>query len=56
MSTEKFSLPKPEFISGEIDYPEMIKRDFREAMLILGLSAILALVFVAGLFTLFYFI
>lgn len=36
----KLKLPKPEFIQGEIDYPEMIRKDFRKALLIIILSTI----------------
>jgi hypothetical protein len=49
------SLPKAELIQGKIDYPEMIKNDFKKAMLILGLSLLTSLVFIAGLFALFYY-
>jgi hypothetical protein len=52
----KLSLPKPEFIEGEIDYPEMIKKDFRKAMLILTLSVITALVVSTGVWALFQFL
>ena len=49
-------LPKPEFIEGDIDFPEMIKQDFRKAILILSLTLISALVFTGGFFALAYFI
>jgi len=40
----KLKLPKPEFIQGEIDYPEMIKKDFRKAMLIITLTLISSII------------
>jgi len=55
MST-KISLPKPEFIEGDIDYPEMINKDFRKAIMIISLSVITALVFTGGLFALAFFL
>lgn len=49
-------LPKPEFIEGEIDYPEMIKKDLRKAMLIMGLSAISSMILTAIVWALLYFL
>ena len=54
--SSKNSLPQPEFIEGEIDFPEMIKQDFRKAVLIISLSAITALIVTGGLFALAFFI
>jgi hypothetical protein len=54
MSTPK--LPKAEFIHGEIDYPEMIKQDFRKALLIILLSVFSTLAVTAGLFVLAWFV
>lgn len=53
--SSKITLPQPEFIEGEIDFPEMIKQDFRKAIMILSLSVITALIFTGGLFALAYF-
>lgn len=52
----KFTLPKPELIQGEIDFPEMIKKDFRKALSIVLLSVFTTLVVVAGLWVLLYFL
>ena len=54
--SSKSSLPTPEFIEGEIDFPEMIKQDFRKAVLIISLSVVTALVVTGGLFILAFFI
>lgn len=55
MSKNTLSLPKPEFIQGDIDYPEMIKQDFRKAMLIIGLAALGSLILTAGIWLLYFF-
>ena len=52
----QLTLPKAEFLEGEIDYPEMIKRDYRKALLIIFLSTISTVAIVAGLFVLAFFI
>jgi len=49
-------LPKAEFIHGEIDYPEMIKQDFRKAFRIIVLSSISTIAIVAGLFVMAWFL
>ncbi|HUU77988.1 MAG TPA: hypothetical protein VMX55_06545 [candidate division Zixibacteria bacterium] len=57
MSQEfKFDLPKPEFIEGEIDFPEMIKQDFRKAMLIVALSGITSIIVSAIIWAILFFI
>lgn len=48
-------LPKPELIQGEVDFPEMIKADFRKAVLIIGLSVLTTAVITVGFFLLFFF-
>jgi len=52
----QLKLPKPEFLEGEIDYPEMIKRDYRKALLIIFLSTISTVAIAAGLFVLAFFL
>ncbi|NPE08184.1 MAG: hypothetical protein GNW80_07880 [Asgard group archaeon] len=52
----QLKLPKAEFIHGEIDYPEMIKRDYRKALLVIFLATISTVAIVAGLFVLAFFI
>ncbi|MHA1155430.1 MAG: hypothetical protein ACTSQK_04920 [Candidatus Heimdallarchaeota archaeon] len=54
--SKQISLPKPELIEGEIDFPEMIKQDFRKAVLIIGLSMMSGLVITGALFVLAWFI
>ncbi|HUT82931.1 MAG TPA: hypothetical protein VMZ29_17175 [Candidatus Bathyarchaeia archaeon] len=49
------SLPKPEFIQGEIDYPEMIKADFKKAITIIGLSLLTTIVVATSIFLLAFF-
>ena len=49
-------LPKAELIQGEIDYPEMIKQDFRKAVLIIFLTTLSSLVITAGLFVMAWFL
>ena len=53
---EKLKLPKPELIEGQIDFPEMIKKDFRKALLIVGLTLLTTLIITGGLVGLFYYI
>jgi hypothetical protein len=48
----KLKLPKPEFIQGEIDYPEMIRKDFRKALLIILLSMISSVILTIGVWAL----
>jgi hypothetical protein len=52
----KLKLPKPEFIQGEIDYPEMIKKDFRKALLIITLSLLSTIVATAAVWALLFFL
>ncbi len=52
----QLKLPKPEFIQGEIDYPEMIKQDYRKALLIIFLSTISTVAIVVGLFVMDFFL
>ena len=52
----QLKLPKPEFLEGEIDYPEMIKRDYRKALLIIFLSTISTVAIAAELFVLAFFL
>ncbi len=54
--SKQISLPKPELIEGEINFPEMIKQDFRKAILIISLSMISGLLVTGALFALAYFI
>lgn len=54
--SSKISLPKPELIEGEVNFPEMIKQDFRKAVLIISLSMISGLIVTGALFVLAYFI
>ena len=57
MSSEiKFDLPKPEFIEGEIDFPEMIKQDFRKALTIVGISGLTAIITTAVIWALLFFL
>ena len=56
MSRENIKLPEVELIQGEVDYPEMIKADFRKAMIIMGLSIISTLLLTVGLWALVHFI
>ncbi|MBN1328261.1 MAG: hypothetical protein JXA54_02195 [Candidatus Heimdallarchaeota archaeon] len=55
MPKETLSLPKPELIQGDIDYPEMIKADFKKAITIIGLSLLTTLIVTTGIFLLAYF-
>ncbi|MBK5113626.1 MAG: hypothetical protein JJE41_08340 [Candidatus Heimdallarchaeota archaeon] len=52
----QIKLPKAELIQGDIDYPEMIKQDFRKALLIIGLTVLSTLVVTTGLFVMAWFI
>jgi hypothetical protein len=52
----KLKLPKPEFIEGEIDYPEMIKKDFRKAMLIITLTVLTTIFVTVGVWALYQFL
>ncbi|MBY8993791.1 MAG: hypothetical protein KGD59_04520 [Candidatus Heimdallarchaeota archaeon] len=52
----QIKLPKAELIQGNIDYPEMIKQDFRKALLIIGLTVLSTLVVTTGLFVMAWFI
>ena len=52
----QLKLPKAELMEGEIDYPEMIKRDFRKAILIISLATISTIVVTAGLFVMAWFL
>ncbi|MHA1125294.1 MAG: hypothetical protein ACTSO7_06255 [Candidatus Heimdallarchaeota archaeon] len=52
MSRENIKLPEAEFIVGEVDFPEMIKADFRKAMLIMGLTTISTAIITVGLWAL----
>ena len=54
--SSKISLPKPELIEGDINFPEMIKQDFRKAILIISLSMISGILVTGALFALAYFI
>ena len=54
--TTKLKLPKPELLEGEIDYPEMIKKDFRKAILILILTTLSTIVLVGALWALAFFL
>ena len=56
MSRENIQLPKPELIEGEIDFPEMIKADFRKATLIIALSVLTTIIFTAGLWAIMQFL
>jgi len=49
-------LPKPELIEGEIDYTEMIKKDYRKATLIILLTILATGIVTVGLFLLFFFL
>lgn len=56
MSRENIKLPKPELIEGEVDFPEMIKADFRKALLIIMLTVVTTLIFTAGLWAIMQFL
>jgi hypothetical protein len=56
VSQEKSPLPKAEFIQGEIDYPEMINKDFRKAVTIVLLTILSTLIFVGGVFAIAFFV
>ena len=47
---KEIKLPKPEFIAGDIDYPEMIKKDFRKALMILVLAILSTAVIITGFY------
>jgi len=49
-------IPKPEIIEGEIDFPEMIKADFRKALIIIGLTLLATMLTTAGLLAIFLFL
>ena len=52
----KSKLPKPELFEGEVDFPEMIKKDFRKAVLIISLTALSTIVLVGALWALAFFL
>jgi hypothetical protein len=52
----QIKLPKAELLEGEIDYPEMIKRDYRKSLLIIGLAVLSTLVVTVGLFVMAFFL
>ncbi len=56
MSRETVKLPEAELIQGEIDFPEMIKADFRKALLVIGLSLLSTVILTVGLWALVYFL
>ncbi|MHA1740216.1 MAG: hypothetical protein ACTSXA_15740 [Candidatus Heimdallarchaeota archaeon] len=56
MSRENVKLPEAELIQGEVDFPEMIKADFRKAMTIMGLATIATAIFTVALWALVYFL
>lgn len=49
-------LPKAEYLKGEIDFPEMIRADYRKAILVHLLSATATLLVTGGLFLLAFFL
>ena len=49
-------MEKPEIIEGEIDFPEMIKADFRKALVIIGLTLLATMITTAGLLLIFLFL
>ncbi|MBD3192786.1 MAG: hypothetical protein GF308_19255 [Candidatus Heimdallarchaeota archaeon] len=49
-------LPRAEYLRGEIDFPEMIRADYRKAILIHLLSAIATILVTGGLFLLAFFL
>ncbi|MEA2069795.1 MAG: hypothetical protein U9O98_00740 [Asgard group archaeon] len=55
-SKTKIDLPKPEFIEGEIDFPEMIRKDYRKALTIIALTLITTLIVTGGLWAIAYFL
>ena len=56
LKSDDIKLPKAEFIQGEIDFPEMIQKDFRKALAIV-ISSIITTIFVtAGIWALYYFV
>ncbi|MGC9779865.1 MAG: hypothetical protein HZR80_11530 [Candidatus Heimdallarchaeota archaeon] len=54
--TTKLKLPKPELFEGEVDFPEMIKKDFHKAVLILSLTALSTIILVGALWALAFFL
>lgn len=56
MSRENIKLPEVELIQGEVDFPEMIKADFRKALIIMGLSVLCTAVLTVGLWAIVYFL
>ncbi|MHA1243883.1 MAG: hypothetical protein ACTSP7_04825 [Candidatus Heimdallarchaeota archaeon] len=54
MSRENVKLPEAELIQGEVDFPGMIKADFRKAMTIMGLATIATAIFTVALWALVY--
>ncbi len=55
MPKDSLNLPKPELIQGEIDYPEMIKADFKKAVTIITLSLVTTIIITTGIFLLAFF-
>ncbi len=56
MSRENVNLPEVELIQGEVDFPEMIKADFRKAMTIMGLAIIATAIFTVAMWALVHFL
>jgi hypothetical protein len=56
MSRETIKLPEVELIQGEVDYPEMIKADFKKAMTIMILSTIGSIILTVGIWALVHFL
>ena len=56
MSRENIKLPEVELIQGEVDFPEMIKADFKKALLIMGLSTIATAIFTVAMWALVHFL
>ena len=54
--SRKTKLPKAEYLQGDIDFPEMIRADFRKAILINALTLSLTIVVTGGLFLLAFFL
>lgn len=47
---KELKLPQAEYVAGNVDYPEMVKKDFRKAVMILMLTGLSTAVIVAGLY------
>jgi hypothetical protein len=56
MSRENIKLPEAELIAGEVDFPEMIKADFRKALTIMGLATLATAIFTVALWALVHFL